>query len=185
MDETFTAGIEPGGLTEGREIRILICHILSTSAEPLGFSEMTEAVLGNGAANYFEFANALGELCDSGCVGFVKSEAGIKEYSVTEKGKAVDLTLSGDLPLSVREKAENSVVNILKRRRLAKENLVSVKKTGDGFLVYMRITDIGTDLMELSLFMPTEEQALFVKRKFLEDPAGTYTGVLSALAGEI
>ena len=33
MEETFTAGIRPGGLTEGREIRILICHILSELSE--------------------------------------------------------------------------------------------------------------------------------------------------------
>ena len=51
MEETFTAGIRPGGLTEGREIRILICHILSELGEPMSFDEMTEAVLTDGAAN--------------------------------------------------------------------------------------------------------------------------------------
>ena len=43
---------------------------------------------------------------------------------------------------------------------------------------------IGTDLMDLSLFMPTREQALAVKEKFLGDPAGAYMGVLASLAGE-
>ena len=40
MEETFTAGIRPGGLTDGREIRILICHILSEIGEPMGFDEI-------------------------------------------------------------------------------------------------------------------------------------------------
>ena len=91
MEETFTAGIRPGGLTEGREIRILICHILTELGEPMSFDEMTEAVLADGTANYFEFADALAELRESGCVVAFKTESGINEYTVTESGKAAVL----------------------------------------------------------------------------------------------
>ena len=87
MEETFTAGIRPGGLTEGREIRILVCHILSELSEPMSFDEMTEAILSDGTANYFEFADALAELRETGCIVSFKTEAGINEYTVTEKGK--------------------------------------------------------------------------------------------------
>ena len=73
----------------------------------------------------------------------------------------------------------------MRRRRIEKENLVSITKTEDGFKVHMRVTDIGTDLMELSLFMPDEEQAAFVRERFLSNPAETYSKVLEALAGEI
>ena len=38
---------------------------------------------------------------------------------------------------------------------------------------------------ELSLFMPDEEQAAFVRERFLSNPAETYSKVLEALAGEI
>ena len=58
MEETFTAGIRPGGLTDGGEIRILICHILTAADSPMSFDELTEAVLSDGAANYFEFSDA-------------------------------------------------------------------------------------------------------------------------------
>ncbi len=184
MEETFTAGIRPGGLTEGREIRILICHILSELGEPMSFDEMTEAVLTDGAANYFEFADALAELRETGCVVSFKTEAGINEYTVTEKGRAAAKTLEGDLPFSVREKSAENARNIIQRRRIEKENLVSITKTEDGYVIHIRVTDIGTDLMDLSLFMPTREQALAVKEKFLSDPAGAYMGVLESLAGK-
>ena len=183
MDEVFTAGIRPGGLTAGREIRILICAILSGVSEPMSFDEMTEAVLSDGCANYFEFADALSELCDSGSVIVFKTDAGLSQYTATDKGKAAAATLSGDLPPAIRDRALESAKAILQRRRIEKENLVSITKTEDGFKIHMRVTDIGTDLMELSLFMPTREQALAVKERFLQDPAGTYTGVLEALAG--
>ncbi len=184
MEETFTAGISPGGLTGGREIRILICHILSELGEPMGFDEMTEAILSDGTANYFEFANALAELRETGCVVTFKTENGITEYTVTEKGKAAAKTLESDLPLSVKEKSAQSARNIIQRRRIEKENLVTIKKTEDGYMIHIRVTDIGTDLMNLSLFMPNIEQALAAKEKFLSNPAEAYIGVLQTLAGK-
>lgn len=185
MEETFTAGIEPGGLTEGREIRILVCHILSGVQEPMSFDEMTEAVLADGSANYFEFADALAELEETGCVVSFKTDAGISEYTLTDKGKAAALTLQNSLPPSVRDKSLEAAKNIIQRRRIEKENLVSITRTEDGYKIHMLVTDIGTDLMELSLFMPTREQAYAVKERFLNDPAGTYMKVLEALAGEL
>lgn len=185
MEETFTAGIEPGGLTEGREIRILVCHILSGVQEPMSFDEMTEAVLADGSANYFEFADALAELEETGCVVSFKTDAGIREYTLTDKGKAAALTLQNSLPPSVRDKSLDAAKSIIQRRRIEKENLVSITRTEDGYKIHMLVTDIGTDLMELSLFMPTREQAYAVKERFLNDPAGTYMKVLEALAGEL
>ncbi|MBQ3501883.1 MAG: DUF4364 family protein [Oscillospiraceae bacterium] len=185
MEETFTAGIRPGGLTEGREIRILICHILTELGEPMSFDEMTEAVLADGTANYFEFADALAELRETACVVAIRTESGINKYTVTEKGKAAAKTLGGDLPLSVREKSAETAKDIILRRRLEKENLVTITKTEDGYKIHIRVTDIGTDLMDLSLFMPTREQALAVKEKFLSNPADAYLGVLKSLSEKI
>ncbi len=185
MEETFTAGIRPGGLTEGREIRILICHILTELGEPMSFDEMTEAVLADGTANYFEFADALAELRETACVAAIRTESGINKYTVTEKGKAAAKTLEGDLPLSVREKSAETAKDIILRRRLEKENLVTITKTEDGYKIHIRVTDIGTDLMDLSLFMPTREQALAVKEKFLSNPADAYLGVLKSLSEKI
>ncbi|MBQ4545744.1 MAG: DUF4364 family protein [Oscillospiraceae bacterium] len=185
MEETFTAGIRPGGLTEGREIRILICHILTELGEPMSFDEMTEAVLADGTANYFEFADALAELRETACVVAIRTESGINKYTVTEKGKAAAKTLEGDLPLSVRVKSAETAKDIILRRRLEKENLVTITKTEDGYKIHIRVTDIGTDLMDLSLFMPTREQALAVKEKFLSNPADAYLGVLKSLSEKI
>lgn len=185
MEETFTAGVEPGGLTEGREIRILVCHILAGVQEPMSFDELTESILAYGSANYFEFASALSELENTGCVISFKTETGIGEYTITDKGRAAAKTLQSDLPLSVRDKVIEAALNVIQRRRIEKENLVSITRTEDGFKIHMSVTDIGTDLMELSLFMPTQKQALAVKERFLSDPAGTYMNVLEALAGDV
>ncbi len=185
MEETFTAGVKPGGLTEGREIRILICHLLSEVDEAVSLDEMIEAIVTEGEANYFEFTHALAELAETSCVVSFETEAGVTLYAATDAGKAAAKTLEGDIPLSVKDRVTYNAKNILRRRRIEKENLVSVFKTDDGYRVHLRVTDIGTDLMELFLFMPTEAQANAVKDKFLEDPAGTYLKILESLAGAL
>ncbi len=185
MEDAFTEGIRPGGLTDNRGIRILICHILAAAGEPLSFDELTEAVLADGTANYFEFADAASELKNLDCVDTFRSEHGVCEYRLTAKGKDVAEKLSGDLPASIREKAAANAKSMILRRRREEENLVSVTRTEDGFMLHIEMKDIGTDLMELSLFLPTMEQAIEAKERFLEDPTASYKKVLEALAGEI
>lgn len=185
MEDTFTEGIRPGGLTDNREVRILICHILDAAGEPLSFDELTEAVLADGTANYFEFADAAAELINLGCLDTFRSENGVCEYRLTGKGRDVSERLSGDLPVSIREKAAANAKSMILRRRREEENLVSISRTEDGFMLHIEMKDIGTDLMELSLFLPTMEQAMGAKERFLEDPTASYKKVLEALAGEI
>ena len=58
----FTGGVEPGGLTYDFEIKIFVCFLLHRVGQPMTFEQMNEVVFQNGVANYFEFAEAVGEL---------------------------------------------------------------------------------------------------------------------------
>ena len=49
----------------------------------------------------------------------------------------------------------------------------------------LTITDIGSDLLKMSLFMPTEQEAKQVQQHFLSDPLLTYKGVLALLTGDL
>jgi len=182
MEDAFTAGIRPGGLTKESEVRILICHILAAAGEPLSFDLLTEVVLADEAANYFEFANAASALAGLGCVDTFRGRDGELVYSLTDKGREADETLARELPAAIRDRSAENVRELMKRRRIEKENEVSIDEAEGGFSVRMRVTDIGADLMELRLFMPTFEQAQKVKERFLSDPAAAYKAVLSALA---
>lgn len=185
MEDTFIGGIRPGGLTDNREVRILICHILAAAGEPLSFDELTEAVLADGTANYFEFADAVAELKNLGCLDTFRSENGVSAYRLTGKGEDVAQKLAGSLPASIRDRAAANAKSMILRRRREEENLVLISRTDDGFLLRIEMKDIGTNLMELSLFLPTMEQAEAAKERFLEDPTASYKKVLEALAGEV
>lgn len=182
MEEAFTAGIRPGGVTGENKVRILICHILASAGEPLSFDLLTDAVLADEVANYFEFAGAATALAGLDCVRAFRGAGGELVYELTDKGREVAATLSHELPPAVRERAGENVRALIKRRRIEKENLAAIDKVEDGYTVHMRVTDIGADLMELRLFMPTFEQAQKAKARFLADPASAYRHVLTALA---
>ena len=67
------------------------------------------------------------------------------------------------------------------RARREQENRAEIKKVGDGYTVHCRILDIGTDLLEFTLFVPDIHQAQVVRERFLTDPQTVYLGLLEHL----
>lgn len=183
----FTAGVEPGGLTHGYEIKILVCYLLEQIGTGMTFTQISDALLHRSLVNYFELANALSDLAESGhltcedCAG--RQEDTI--YRLTDLGRQTAITFSGTLPASVREKAVKSAKHQLLRRKIESSNHASIRKTEDGYIVDMTICDIDSDLLSLSLFMPTEQEADQVRQHFLSDPLLTYKGVLALLTGDL
>lgn len=182
----FSAGIEPGGLKLGHEIKILVCFLLHNIQQKLTLSQINEALLKKGLVNYFELADAMSELLESGHILICSTNTKDEEcYEITNLGVRTALEFSGSLPLSVREKALTSAQNLLARQKSAAENIVTVDKVKDGYMINLIISDIGSDLMNLSLFMPTEAEADVVKRHFIRDPLLVYKGTLALLTGDL
>ena len=85
----------------------------------------------------------------------------------------------------IREKALRSATALLARQKNERENVVTIDKVQDGYVVNMIISDIGSDLMNLSLFMPTEVEAEVIKRRFNTDPLLVYKGILALMTGDM
>ncbi|RPF47896.1 uncharacterized protein DUF4364 [Hydrogenoanaerobacterium saccharovorans] len=184
--KAFSAGIEPGGLTLAHEIKILVCYLLHNISQKLTLSQINEALLKKGLVNYFELADAMSELLESGHIIICATNEKDEEcYELTELGVRTAQEFSDTLPLTVREKALHSAQNLLARQKSAAENIVTVDKVKDGYMVNLIISDIGSDLMNLSLFMPTENEADAVKRQFIRDPLLIYKGMLALLTGDL
>ena len=182
----FAVGVEPGGLTMGHEIKILVCYLLCNIKERLTLAQINEALLKRGLVNYFELADAMSELLESGHIVIGETNHKDEEYySLTPLGVRTVEEFSGMLPLSVREKALACAESMLQRQKYEEENIATVDKVKDGYMVNLIISDIGSDLMNLSLFMPTIEEAEAVRRQFISDPLLAYKGVLALLTGDM
>lgn len=179
--DAFTGGVDPGGLWNQNDIRILLCYILSSVNAPLSGQDLSEILQRKALANYFEAGDALAALEQRGNV--VRDEDGC--YRVTEAGREIAETLDATLPLSVRDKALEAAFTLLADARSHRENRVEVAPLETGFQVTCHISGgEGMELMSISLFVPDSAQAELVKECFYRDPEQVYKLLLSSLTGD-
>lgn len=179
--DAFTGGVEPGGLWNRNDIRILICYILSSVNAPLSGEDISRIIQGKGLANYFEVGDALAALEQRKNVA--REEDGC--YTVTETGREIADSLDATLPLSVRDKALEAALTLLANARAKRENQVEIKPMENGCQVVCHISGgAGVDLMSVSLYVPDKAQAEMVKQNFYQNPEGIYKLLLSSLTGD-
>ena len=183
--EVFMAGVRPGGLTTGDEIKMLICYILTKVPAPMSFAMLHEALAVNELVNYFELVQAVEHLLRTGHIMTELDENGADWYSATPLGQEAAAVFKTDLPASVRDRACRSANRMVKRRKRESEVKVNItpRMTG-GFTLEMSIPDGGGDLVSFSLFCPTKEECDAVRRRFLNDPAYIYKMVVALLTGD-
>lgn len=181
----FDGGVEYGGLRSGHEVSILICYLLKNIDAPLTKSDLSEALLNEGLVNYFELTNSLSELSRLEQINISLDKDGNEEYTVTQKGILNSGVIESELPIVVREKAVKAVLKVLAKKKRLEDNRAEIISVKDGFKVSMQILDIGSDLMDLELFVPDSMIAKKIRNNFLNDPQILYKGVLALLMGDL
>ena len=149
----FSGGVEPGGLLNESDIRLLLCYLLNGVNSPMHKSSILYVIQANGLANYFESASALDELCRAGNLKMIE-EDNDPLYQITPEGTLVSQSLATGLPASVRKKALNAALTFLSHQRQEKENHVEIAPLKKGFRVTCHISDGHSDMMVLSLRVP-------------------------------
>ncbi len=178
--EAFTAGLEPGGLRNTRDIGILICYMLTRIDKPFSSEELVQIIHLNGMANFFDTTAAVAELIKCNNIKKINDESDLIE--VTDNGKLISQQLSSELSLSVRQKAVSAIMKIIERKQIEKENPVIISKDENGgFNVNIRITDGMRDLMSLTIFVPNLTDANAVKDNFYDNPQRLYSIMLAAV----
>lgn len=176
----FTGGVEPGGLWNQNDIRILLCYILTSVNAPLSAESISQIVQSKALANYFETGDALAALLKQGNVSV--DDNGL--YTVTDTGREIARSLDATLPLSVRDKALEAAVRLMADAKARRENKVEITETENGYHVTCHISGGKIDLMAVSLYVPDRAQAELVEQNFYRDPEGVYKLLLSALTGD-
>ena len=174
--DAFSAGVEPGGLRNRTEIKILITFIVSRLKEPIKDTAMLEALQIHGLANYFEATQALDELLSNGNL----TEADGLLY-ITPKGELSVRELSEEIPRSVKETALADAINLQILEKREGENSVEISPVENGFNVTFRISHKNNVLMSLTVYAADAEQAQLLKHNFLKDPSHVYSTVITSL----
>ncbi len=175
--DAYTYGIEPGGLRSKGDINTVICYAVAKSKVKLTQKIISDAMAEGGIANYFEVADAFSRLFRDKII--TEDENGCLSASL-QCEKLIEM-VEKDLPLSIREKSIKIAMRLAEKEMYSKENKVDIEECDYGFNVTMHITDKDIDFMVLRLNVPTMEQAVLIKEKFIENPVKIYNNLIHSL----
>ena len=178
--DALSAGVEPGGLRNRMEIKLLVCYILNSVMTPLTKDQVCNIICTDGLANYFEIGQAISELLQQGNIIELEGQG----LMISDTGSTIASTLETSLPFTVREKAVKTTIRTLSKIRREQENKVTIEKSKTGFIVSLGIWEKDLELLTVRILMPDRLQGETVKEQFLNDPTGTYQRVLEKLKGE-
>ena len=160
--DSFKAGIEPGGLTSRSEVRSLICYLASCYDKPIPKSVLLDALTYTGIANYFDIIESISDLLNAKLIH--EEDDG---YLISNDGLYVVDALYRELPLTIREKAIEATRQNLLLYYKTQQHAAIIEKIKDGYLVHCSIKDSSTTFFSLSLYAPTFEYAKNIKRNFI------------------
>lgn len=177
--DTFDEGINLGGMRSKNEIKTLICYLYNSVKENMDKGIIIQAILKQGLANYFETSSAFDDLVMNG--NLVPADDEHKTYSLTEKGAEIAKQLDSTVAYTIKEKAYACAVKLLAEKKKEIENRVNISKNDNGFTVECSVSGGDMDLMKLNIYAPEMEQALILKKNFLDNPNKAYKVLLALL----
>lgn len=180
VNGAFSAGVEPGGLYDSQEIKILVCYMLMSAGEPMPRDTVLEIVAGGGMANLFETGAAIDELIRQQNV----IEQADGTLRLTDTGHQAAATLSSRIPYTLRDRSVKAALQSLTRIRRERENTVDIQPLTHGTAVTCTIRDADFPLLSLTLRVADSLQAARLREQFLADPALLYRSVMAVLTGD-
>ena len=179
--KALSEGVRPGGITTTHQIIILLCYMVRGAGEPVTLEQLAKAVVKEELVNYFEVTSANGLLVEKGHLVETEEKG---YYTLSPLGEKTVFEFENTLPAAVKDRAMESLLNILKLSRREEENNIDIVKTDDGYELSLVMKDIGSDLLTVKMFFPTIEQCWQVKKRILNDPLTVYKGIFSILTGD-
>ena len=177
--DAITAGVSKiGGLFSTADIRVLICYILATANEPVPGTMMSEVLHHEQIANYFEVSDSLASLCGTGHIKET-DEKGL--YVITDSGKDVAETLKTSLSTTTRERAYTAVLKMLVQFKNAKQTDFKVSRENGRTYLTCSALDRDFPFMSIKLLVGDEDQAIFIREKFLNNTTEIYSKIIEML----
>lgn len=166
--DAVSAGVsEIGGLFNTAEIKILVCYIVSSINKPVPGNMLANTLHYEGIANCFEVNDAIDSLCKNGHLQLVDKKD--DTYIITKSGKNIAETLKTSLAYSVKDRAYKAAVKMVAQFRNAKESDIKITKENGKMFITCSAMDGGQPFMSVKLLVSDEEQAGFIKNRFLND----------------
>ena len=179
--DTFDEGVVPGGVRSKTEIKILICYIFNSVKENMDKDLITQSITKEELANYFEISSAFDDLIKNGNLKESQVVDGLQTYELTDNGKLIANQLESTLAYTVKDKVYKCAVQMLAEKKKRRENSAEIKRTENGYDVICKISGGNMDLLSFTMYAPTNEQAVYLKNNFYDNPSVIYKVMLALM----
>lgn len=163
------------------DIKLLILYILTRVAAPIDFATLTDLVMCDDGVDYFEFAEAVSELLDTGHL--------VREgefYAPTDKGRRNCADGESSLSPVIRQRCDQRLApfNAALKRKAQVRSQVDPSPDGTFYTVRLMLDDDRDNLFTLSLLTATREEGEDIAQRFTQHPDRIYNGVLGVLLND-
>ena len=168
-----------GFIHEMLDIKILILYILRRLPGYVDGNTLTELCQCDGGVGYFDYAQCLYELVDTGNV-----EQEGNKYRISEKGaRSVD-EVESSLPKSVRRKAEQVLKPVASR--LERESMIEAfhYRTDNGMTVELAMSDGRGEIIRLRFLAGNEEFAETIEKNFRKNAEDYFMKIVNMMCEE-
>lgn len=177
--DTFDEGISLGGMRSRTEIRTLICYLFKSVGVPMAKDAVVNALMEKGLANYFETSSCFDDLVRNGNVELTDESK--KLYYITDNGNMIATQLEDTLAPTVKERAVECALTLLKQEQVENDNKVTITKTDNGYTVTCSISGGDMELLSFSLYVPDKQQARIIRKNFYKNPDMFYSVMIAML----
>ncbi|MBQ1474452.1 MAG: DUF4364 family protein [Ruminococcus sp.] len=177
--DTFDEGISLGGMRSRTEIRTLICYLFKSVGVPMAKDAVVNALMEKGLANYFETSSCFDDLVRNGNVEMTDESK--KLYYITDNGNMIATQLEDTLAPTVKERAVECALSLLKQEQVENDNKVTITKTDNGYTVTCSISGGDMELLSFSLYVPDKQQARIIRKNFYKNPDIFYSVMIAML----
>lgn len=165
-------------------IQFIILFTLNNADSPLPYNELLNLVLNNCNINYNDFQIALANLVDTEHVHAYLEGPHMQKYEVTQKGANAGDFFKTHIPVYIREPIQESIKEMFRTERLKKavrSNIYPVRR-GEYSAECSLYDDDNTQLMKLSLYSGSREEAEKIAEYFRRNAYEVYDGIIDVFS---
>lgn len=161
--------------------KLIILYFLNQAGQPMPNAILSDFILESGYTNYLSIQQTLSELTEDGMI-LVEQTHQKSYYTIAEIGKETLRFFGNRLPTGTRRQIDE----YLKANQLAIVEDTSIKTDYtrlrcNEYLATGCIYERGSKLLEVSLNVPSEEEAVAVCNRFAEKNEDVYAQLLTLL----
>ena len=163
-------------------IQFIILYTLSKVDGAIPYNELINLVMDNCNINYNDFQVALDNLVQTNHASAYLEGKHSQMYEITQKGLSVGEFFRSNIPVYIREPIDSSVKELFmnERRKNAVQSAITPVRRGEYSADCSLFDDDNTQILSLSLYAGSREEAEKMAVYFREHSEDIYSKILAA-----